>query len=170
MLRIAERRHRRVATVPRNAVMPARRVFACGSLFVLVLGLACFSHAEPAKPLEFVLTFDRAISAEPFTGRVLVMLSEQANAEPRFGPDWFSPQPFFALDVKDWKPGENLVFGAESLGFPGPLAKLRPATYTVQAVMDLDQGERNFSNAEGNGYSVKQRLELDPDRSGRVPL
>ena len=43
----------------------------------------------------------------PFTGRVLVMLT-QGGGEPRRGPDWFNPQPFFAVDVKDWKPGEIL--------------------------------------------------------------
>jgi hypothetical protein len=125
--------------------------------------------AEPS-PLAFRLTFDRGVSAEPFTGRVCVMLAKRDGAEPRFGPNWFKPEPFFAWDVKGWKPGESLVLGGDGLGFPEPLARLPKDTYTVQAVMDFDRGERNFSVAPGNGYSKPQRRLLDPAAGGPVAL
>jgi hypothetical protein len=139
------------------------------SLLVCVL-LRGPARADEARPLRFHVSFDKAVSAEPFTGRVYVMLSRQAGAEPRSGPNWFRPEPFFAWDVKGWKPGETIALGADGLGFPAPLAKLPKDTWTVQAVMDLDRGARNFSTAPGNGYSKTVRQALDPDATGPVEL
>jgi hypothetical protein len=128
------------------------------------------AHAAEPKPLEFRVTFDKAVSARPFTGRVYVMLSTSERSEPRFGPNWFRPEPILARDVKDWKPGEELVIDSTALAFPDPLAKLPKATYSAQAVMDFDRGERNFSNAPGNGYSMAVRKELDPAATAPVAL
>jgi hypothetical protein len=137
----------------------------------LVLLVVPAVDAADAKPLEFRVTFDRAVSDKPFTGRVYVMLTKAEQAEPRFGPNWFKPEPIFARDVKDWKPGESLVIGgANAIAFPDPLAKLPKATYSAQAVLDLDRGERNFSTAPGNGYSKPVRQELDPVSAGPVAL
>ena len=36
-----------------------------------------------------------------------------------------SPQPFFAVEAKDWKPGEPLQVGADAAGFPGPARHAR---------------------------------------------
>src|SRR5207249_3495611 len=81
-----------------------------------------------------------------------------------------NPDPTFAVDVKDWKPGETRVVGNDAISIPAPLAKLPKGTYSVFAVMDFDRGDRHFSTAEGNGYSAGQRLELDPDSTGPVKL
>ncbi len=142
---------------------------------LLVLSLAaCLAvstvHAADPKPLSFHVTFSKAVSDRPFTGRVYVMLGKSDKAEPRFGPNWFRPEPIFARDVKDWKPGEDLVLDNTALAFPDPLAKLPRAAYSVQAVMDFDRGERNFSTAPGNGYSKSIRQELDPAATGPLAL
>jgi hypothetical protein len=125
--------------------------------------------AARAATLAFHVTFDRTVSDKPFTGRVYVMLSKSAS-EPRFGPNWFKPEPIFARDVKGWKPGETLVIDGTALGFPEPLARLPKATYHVQAVMDFDRGERDFSTAAGNGYSKAATRELDPADGGSLAL
>lgn len=121
-------------------------------------------------PLEFQVTFDRGVSAEPFTGRVFVLLSRQAVQGLPGGLNWFQPEPVFAKDVKGWKPGEALVLGDSALAFPKPLAKLARGMYTLHAVMDFDRGARHFTSADGNGYSKGQRRELDPTSSGPVKL
>jgi len=148
--------------------MPAR---------LLLLSIACYLaiavgvvRATDTKPLEFHVTFSKAVADRPFTGRVYVMLAKSDKTEPRFGPNWFRPEPIVARDVKDWKPGEDLVIDGTALAFPEPLAKLATATYSVQAVMDFDRGERNFSTAPGNGYSKSVRRELDPVATGPVVL
>ena len=63
---------------PRGLKPAARRgdMLAIAHL-VVVLGLAVAcpvlaESAEPAGPLEFEVTFEKAIRAEPFTGRVLI--------------------------------------------------------------------------------------------------
>jgi len=123
-----------------------------------------------AAPLEFQLTFSPKVSEKPFTGRVYVMLSRQPVTTLRSGINWFNPQPCFAQDVKDWKPDQVLILGKDLLGYPYSLAKLPPAMYHFQAVMDFDRGGMSFSTAEGNGYSQPSKAELKPNSSGRVAL
>jgi hypothetical protein len=122
------------------------------------------------RPLEFHLTFTEAVSREPFTGRVYVMLAKNERAALPGGVNWFQPEPLFARDVKGWKPGETLVLDGACLGHPTPLAKLPEGTYSIFAVMDFDRGSISFSTAEGNGYSKPLRRELSPARSGPVSL
>ncbi len=136
----------------------------------LLLLLTPVSAEAQARPLEFHLTFDSNVSARPFTGRVYVLLSKQDVKELRSGPDWFHPDPFFAKDVKDWRPGQPLVLDSKALGFPVTVDKVPKATYSIQAVMDFDYGERSFSTAAGNGYSRTLRRELDGTSSGLVEL
>lgn len=104
----------------------------------------------------------------PFTGRVLVMLGT-GSGEPRFGPNWFRPQPFFAMDVKGWRPNQPLAF-QDQFSFPRPLQELTAGEYNVQAVMDFDFGAREIGAAPGNGYSSSVRMNLDPKTSGRIAL
>jgi hypothetical protein len=155
----------------RFACPPCRSTLrTTGSVAFLVALLAVpAAHAEPL-PLAFHVTFDKAVSPEPFIGRVYVLLSKTEPRSLPSGPNWFKPEPFFAVDVKDWKPGEALTIGAEAIGYPGPLAKLAPATYYAQGVMDFDRGARSFSAADGNAYSRPVRADLDPATGGTVEL
>lgn len=147
---------------------PTRRISL--RLAYLSLLLTPASAAAQARPLAFRLTFERSVSAQPFTGRVYVMLFKKDVKELRSGPDWFHPDPFFAKDVKDWQPGQPLVLDAGSLSFPVTMDKVPKATYSIQAVMDFDRGKRSFSTAEGNGHSRTLRRELDGAASGPVSL
>jgi S-formylglutathione hydrolase FrmB len=137
--------------------------------FLLCLA-AQAAAAAPARPLEFQVSFDRTVSPAPFSGRVYVLLSKEAHRQPPAGPNWFNPDPFFARDVRDWKPGEQVVLGGDCLGFPDPLPTVPKGSYWAQAVMDFDRGERSFSAAEGNGYSRAVRVDLDPAAGGHVRL
>ena len=85
---------------------------------VLLLAIVRSAAAADPRPLEFHVVFDRAVSAAPFTGRVYVLLSKTEFSRPPSGPDWFHPEPFFAVDVKGWEPGEVLVVGAAALAVP----------------------------------------------------
>jgi enterochelin esterase-like enzyme len=131
---------------------------------IVVLALASLvSAANNSKAAEFRVTFDPKI-ASSFTGRVYVMTSKRTpRIETPSEPNWFSPAPFFAVDVKDVKPGEPIAIGADSLGFPAPLQKLEPGQYLVQAVMDFNLGERSFASAAGNGYSRWKSATLGPN-------
>jgi hypothetical protein len=136
--------------------------------WLLVVALAAVG-AEP-KPLEFRLTFDPSISAKPFTGRVFVLLSkEDPGSTLRSAPNWFKPEPMFAVDAKGWEPGKPLVIGADAIGYPHKLANLPKSSYFVQGVMDLGRGI-SFSAASGNGWCAALRHDLDPLSSGAIDL
>jgi S-formylglutathione hydrolase FrmB len=138
------------------------------ALWLLLLTPA--SVLAQARPLEFHLTFQNNVSAQPFTGRVYVTLYKQDVKELRPSPNWFKPDPFFAADVKDWRPGQALILRGDALAYPTALAKLPKDTYSIQALMDLDRGARSFSTGDGNGYSQVLRRELDGASSGPIAL
>lgn len=137
----------------------------------LLLLLPLVVPAYPEGPLEFHLTFSPEVSKEPFTGRVFVLLlNKELQGAPR-GLNWFSPEPTFARDVRDWKPGTPLVMSAGNcLGFPHALEKLPPGKYFAVAIMDFDRGAASFTTSPGNGYSKYVRVDIDPKSSGGVPL
>jgi S-formylglutathione hydrolase FrmB len=139
-------------------------------LAVLIFCVAALPARVAAAPLEFHLTYDPKVHSAPFTGRVYLMLSKREMAALPAGPGWFKPEPFFARDVRAWKPGEKCIVAGDALAYPELLAKLAKGTYWVAAVMDLDQGHRSFANAPGNIYSKPQRLDLDPAASGPVRI
>jgi hypothetical protein len=122
--------------------------------------------ALAAEPLSFQLTFDARAHPRPFTGRVYVMLFKADQAELKSWPNWFRPEPCFARDVRDWKPGQPLVIDRTALGYPTTLDRLSRGAYTVQAVMDLHPNDINFSTAAGNLYTVGRKAALDPETSG----
>jgi S-formylglutathione hydrolase FrmB len=132
--------------------------------------LAINPAAAQTQPLEFHLTFDRAVSVGPFSGRVYVLLTKSQVQQLHAGFDWFRPEPVFARDVKNWQPGQSLIVGSDALGYPHDLAKLAKGEWSVQAVMDFDRGARPSITAPGNAYSKAKRLTLDPAQSGPVAL
>lgn len=136
-------------------------------LLAVALGLlTALAPAQAPRPLEFHLTYDAKLCPEPFTGRVFVFLSRRPMNQPKPGPEWFNTEPFFAVDVKDWKPGQTVVVNADASGFPVRLADLPRGSWYAQAVMDFDRGSPNIGNAEGNLYSKALHAELDPATSG----
>src|SRR5690606_17269454 len=80
-----------------------RRLASLGLLaLVAVFGLEARAGGEPEGP-AFEVTYAPEVAAGPISGRVYVMLGPVgATSEPRFGPDWFDPQPFFAVEVEGW--------------------------------------------------------------------
>jgi len=103
--------------------------------------------------------------------RVYVFLGRgESDGEPRNGPSWFNPEPFFAVDVENWAPGEPVRVGDRALGFPGTLDHLKPGRYAVQAVIRLNRDTHRIGDGEGNAYGPVVHAELDPKRGGTVKL
>ena len=85
------------------------------------------------------MTYTDAVRPGPISARVYVMLGPPLNPqEPRTGPDWFTPSPFFAVEAKGWKPGEPLKVDASAAGFPDKLDAIKPGKYKAQAVVRLN--------------------------------
>lgn len=128
--------------------------------FALCLALTAGALAADRK---FVVTFSPQARREPYNGRVYLFFSKQTNREPRFAgrgpaPDWFHPEPFLAVDIENWKPGEPLSIDPSiadwTLSFPKPLAELDLAGHRVQAVARFNPYERVVADGPGNGYSA----------------
>jgi len=98
---------------------------ACAVAVLLLFG----TQTVQAASLKFVLTFDGVVSKAPFTGRVFVFLMSSEPSGPPRGANWFKPEPIFARDAKDWKPGEILVLDETALAHQVPLAKLPKGAY-----------------------------------------
>jgi enterochelin esterase-like enzyme len=137
---------------------------------LLLLLLAAPLPAWEAQPLSFEVTLEKGVADQPCSGRLFVMLSGGAGREPRLGPSWFKPDPFFAVDVKDWKPGTTRTLGPDALAYPVPVVKVKKGTWSVQAVLDLDRGGRHFGNSPGNLFSKARSMELDGASGGKVSL
>ncbi len=101
---------------------------------------------------------------------MLVFLGMPGQGEPRFGPNWFQPKPFFAVEVKAAKPDAPILIGAGAIGFPGPLATVPAGKYSVQAVMDLNPTSHEIGANAGNAYSKPVTLDIDPKTTGVVKL
>ncbi len=120
-----------------------------------------------SSPLRFAVTYEASIT-DSFTGRAYVIMTS-ASREPRRGPAWFGTQPFFALDVSGWKPGDELIFDDSALGYPGPLSSVASGSLAVQAVMRLNPDAPTIG-APGNAYSVNARYDLDGRSSGTIAM
>ena len=164
-------------------------------LVLCAIGLAAHSSATrasgPARA-RFVVTYAADKSAAPLDGRVLLLLSIDSKAEPRFqvSETSLASQQVFGVDVENWKPGEEAVFTGDVLGYPAEsLAQIPPGAYRVQALfhryetfrrsdghvvkLPMDRGEgQQWSKAPGNFYSTPVDLTFDPSvaRTVRIEL
>jgi hypothetical protein len=124
-----------------------------------------------ASPLAFEIDRAPPVPAGRLSARVYVLLGrEDSFVEPRNGPDWFRPEPFFAMDVENWEPDEPVRLGARAAGFPGTLDELRPGRYAVQAVVRLNRDTHRIGNGEGNAFGPVVHVEIDPKKSGTIKL
>jgi len=111
------------------------------------------SKSSSTRALAFEIAYPTILGARPITGRVYVLLGRgSSRLEPRFGPDWFRPQPFFVRDVQGWKPTQTVRIDSAATGFPGPLDALEPGEYSVQAVVRVNPDTHSIGTGEGNAY------------------
>ena len=61
---------------------------------------------------------------EPRDGRLYVLFSKSLAREPRQGPSWFRPEPFYGIQLKAVQDGKTYVVDDESDGFPGAISEL----------------------------------------------
>ena len=104
-------------------------------------------------PLTFQLKFDAAALDQPFTGRVFVMLTRNNPGDLPSSISWCRPEPVFAKDVTDWKPGDPLIIDKTALAYPTPLKDVAAGEWYVSAVMDRDFGGISFAQRPGNIYA-----------------
>jgi len=157
-----------------------QRYFLRSAVLILIsavlCGLACQSGGGKAvSPLRFEISFDESLSGESLDGRILLMLAENQEREPRF-----QNAVVFGIDVEELGPGKPAVVDGSVFGFPAEsLADVPPGEYYVQALLNRyetfhradgytvklppDQGEgQKWNRKPGNFYSTPQVMTIDP--------
>ena len=121
----------------------------------------------------------------PVNGRLLVMLSTDDSAEPRFQiQDGPGTQLVFGMDVENGSPGATYTFDNSAFGYPiENLSDVPAGEYIVQAlfhkyevfdrgdghtvIMPMDRGEgQQWNRAPGNRYSTPKKVDLNPRAAG----
>lgn len=121
---------------------------------VLVSTLAAAAIHLPDRSVwagdEVVVTFDAKQREQPATGRLILLMAKTGSgADPLDAPFWNDPQPICSIGVKGVKPGQAMRIGDVEATFPGPMSTF-DGSYTVRAVLDLDQTTGSFNNCEAN--------------------
>lgn len=153
----------------------------------LFLAALCVSavHAD----VRFSVTVPAARAAGPLDGRLLVLLSTDPAAEPRFqineNP---STQIVMGIDVENRRSGTPVSVDGRATFYPiRSLKDLKAGTYFVQALLHryetfhlatgktvnlpMDRGEgQQWNRAPGNLYSKPVKLTFDPMSNKRIDL
>lgn len=155
------------------------------NLFLVAIIFAVFSACQksqaPTQVMRFGVSFPEEHSAEPLDGRMLLLISNDDSAEPRFQlSDGSNSQMVFGIDVETLQPGEEAIFDAGVFGYPvKSLADIPAGEYIVQALLHryetfhradgqvvklpMDRGEgQHWNRAPGNLYSTSQKFQIDP--------
>lgn len=160
-----------------------------GLLFGFGALIATLALPAAAAGLQVSVVYPEKAAAGPLDGRLLLMISKNGKAEPRFqindGP---TGQQVFGIEMGGWKPGQKAVFDASVFGFPlASLAEVPAGKYHVQALLHryetfhradghvvklpMDRGEgQQWNAAPGNLYSTPREIVLDPGQSGTVEI
>jgi hypothetical protein len=174
--------------------MPRARCFLFRlGLSAIVLCLIAFpslAQRQPSKTgLRVAVSFSEQFSKMPLDGRLLLLISRNNTAEPRFqvgeDPD---TQLVFGVDVEAMKPGQKVLFDRSIFGYPlRSMAEIPAGEYFVQALLHkyetfkrrdgnvvklpMDRGEgQQWNRAPGNLYSTPQKLRLDPQQNAVISI
>ncbi|HUY33728.1 MAG TPA: alpha/beta hydrolase-fold protein [Pirellulales bacterium] len=133
------------------------------------------SAAVAAEPVQIAVTLDERAAAKvsperPMSGRLYVFLSRREGPEPRFGPDWFAPEPFFGLDAHAFGPGQTRAIDDTADGFPEPLSRLPKGNYRAQALLDHQLETCHHAGGVGNLYSDVASWDYDPSSPSPLEL
>lgn len=159
---------------------------------VLSLILIVFVSSQcstPGNSPRFSITFTKEMSEDAQDGRLLVLLSTNDKAEPRFQVnDGLSTQLIFGIDVEGMKPGDEIIVDEKAFGFPIQSIKDIPAgDYHVQALINRyetftlktghtvklppDQGEgQQWNRKPGNFYSKPVKITFDAQKTETMEL
>lgn len=140
-----------------------------------------------ALEVQVQLPKDRA--TQPLDGRLMILFSTDATAEPRFQiNDSPKTQIVFGSDIDGLRPGQTHTVSAEAYGYPiQRLDSIKPGEYYVQALLDIyetfqradghvlklptDRGEgRQWNRAPGNLYSKPISMTVKPGQTIQLQL
>jgi hypothetical protein len=156
----------------------SRRLLA----LVVVLLLCSAASAAASEPHEtgsapkFEISFSRAVSSNPVTGRLILIVATKPEPEPRLAVNPNGPA-MAGMDIEQLQPEQTVTIDEKTLAFPKSLAEFPAGDYYVQAIINVytqvhrsdghtiwvhmnDGREEFFNSAIGNLYSGVQKIHL----------
>lgn len=146
-------------------------LFFCLSLY------NCKTETKPKLTVNVVLS--DSLSAKQLDGRLLLILSDNNDSEPRFQVgEGLNAQPIFGMNVENWSGEKAFSFDDSVFGFPyNQLSKIKPGDYYIQAVLHvyetfklstgqevklpMDNGEgQHWNISPGNLYSKPIKISV----------
>ena len=146
-------------------------------IFLAILISSCQNQASSDARVSFKLSISEEMADAPEDGRLLLLLADNEDREPRFQINaGLNAQPVFGMNVEGLKPGESKVFDEKIFGFPYKnLSELPPGEYWVQGLLHvydtftlstghtvklpMDQGEgQQWNRSPGNIYSKPVKI------------
>ena len=159
-------------------------------VFLLISPLNYQKKGKRQDPkLCFGFSFSKEQCVESLDGRLLLMISSDSSAEPRFqineGPD---TQLIFGIDVDGLKPEEEASIDESVFGYPlKSISKIPEGEYWIQGLLHryeafhradghivklpMDRGEgQRWNQAPGNLYSTPRKVRIDPRKDETVHI
>lgn len=149
---------------------------------ILSLGLNLLAQSP-----QFRITLPADLAEAPLDGRLLLLISTDSTAEPRFQlSDGPQTQQVFGMNVDGWQPGSTLAFDPQAFGYPVErMGDLPTGDYYVQILLHkyetferadghtvklpMDRGEgQQWNRAPGNLLSTPQPLRIQAGGSYRL--
>jgi hypothetical protein len=167
-----------------------RIICLSGFSALLVAGVVFLSSCGPPTAgtnLRLSISYPESVDEGPLTGRMILVISQDDQREPRLQVGRHGPQ-FFGVDFENLLPGEEVVIDGSTLGYPiDQLRDLPAREYHVQALlnrytrfdrsdghtvwMHMDQWEgQNWRRSPGNIHSDVQRVTLNPANGESLKL
>lgn len=164
--------------------------FSSMSLTALLWALAVFAQeAKEGGPLRFGLSFPEERSREAQDGRMLLLISSDETAEPRFQiNDSVNTQLVFGIDVENLEPGKEALIDSDVFGYPlNSTSKIPAGEYWVQGLLNRyetfhradghvvklppDKGEgQQWNRKPGNFYSSPEKIGIDPAKDAVIHI
>ncbi len=149
--------------------------------FIAVALLLFQSCVQSDIPVKYTITIADALIDSPMDGRLMLLISSNNDAEPRFQvSDNPGTQLAYGMDVEGMAAGVPLVFDNESFGYPlENLSDLPAGDYYVQALLHkyetfnlstghivklpMDDGEgQRWNTSPGNLLSTPKKVHIGP--------
>jgi hypothetical protein len=157
-----------------------RFLFSLAILAILVI--SCTPKTVSDSQIEVGVSFLESVGEEPLDGRLLLMLSDDPTAEPRFQINaGLNTQLVFGMNVEGMQPGQAITFEQTAYGFPyKSLSEVPAGTYQAQALLHvyetfnlstghtvklpMDNGEgQQWNRSPGNLYSQPVEVSIGED-------
>ncbi len=145
-------------------------------IFIILFG--CQSKIDKKSKIAINVSFSNKISTENLDGRLLLMLSNNNEKEPRFQIGGLNSQLIYGMNIDKLAPGKKVTFNEDVFGFPiESLASISRGEYYVQALLNVyetfnlstghtvklpvDHGEgQKWNKSPGNLYSQPFKITI----------